>query len=163
MATVDHERFLLEIADYLVSQIDEERVNGLAYKGLLPPINSRDDFQHFPNSLFPFVGVAPLAVQYLDQALGKYYPTYRLQVLYSSRESGIDPVAMMSDMLHFTQQMETILIKTIRNDRFGMSQYIEGANLEDMGMFPTFYTSIDKNRKAYSIAFFTISLYMGGL
>ena len=129
----------------------------------MPPINSREDYVHFPNNLFPFLGIAPIAIQYQDQSIGQYFPIYRFQVLFSSRESGVDPEEMMRDMLHFTQQIETILLDTIRTDRFGLPDTIQAAELQDMFMFPTFYTAIDKNRKAYSIAYFTVSLYLGGI
>jgi hypothetical protein len=160
---IDLERLFMSISDYVVSQIDEERVDGLGYQGLLPAIETRDDFIHFPNNLFPFVGVASTKTKYNDQSIGQYFPNRAIQVMFSSRESGTDPTQMTRDMLHFTQQMETILIGTIRGDMFGLSNEILGANLEDLTMLPTFYTAIDRNRKAYSIAYFTVSLYLGGI
>ena len=138
-------------------------MNGLAYKGLVPPIHTNEDFKHWPTSLYPFLGVAPGRTIYADQSLGLYNPTTTLQVIYSSRESGTAPDEMMEDMLTFTQQIQDILIKQVREDRFGMPNDILGMDIESMTLLPTFYTSIDNNRKAFCIAYFNVVLYLGAL
>ncbi len=158
-----HDTFIVELADYVVNRLDESQVQGLAYKGILPPISTRNDFEHFPTSLYPFVGVAPLAIRFQDQSLGQYFPTYQIQVIFSNRDPGIDPTTVMADMLVFTQQLQDILIGTIRSDLFGLSNIINAAELQDFFTFPTFYTQVEGDRKCYSIGYFTINLFLGGL
>lgn len=163
----DHKRLLKEVANFIVEQLDESQVDGLSYKGILPPISSRDDYKNFPTSLYPFVGVAPLAVRYQDQSLGQYFPAYQIQVIFSNRDPGIDPESFMDDLLTFTQQLETILIDTIRdessNGRFGLSEIIDAVELQDLFTFPTFYTEVEGDRKGFSIGYFTVNLYLGGI
>jgi len=151
------------IADYIVERIDDEVVNGLSYKGVLPPINTREDYLNFPTSLYPFAGVALKSISYTDESLGKTFPTWRIQVIYSGRDSGIQPDEITDDMLDLTTQIEAILIDTIRGDRFGLPNLVMGGTLVGMSMEPSFYSSVDRNRKAFTIAYFVVDLYFGGV
>lgn len=162
-SSFDHHRFLTAIGEYVVAQLDDSDIGGLSYTGLLPAINSREDYKNFPTSLYPFVGVAPIGVTYQDQSLGQYFPTYPIQVIFSNRDPGIDPDALMADMLRLTQQLETILIDTIKTDMFGLSDFIQAAELQSLSFASTFYTEVDGDRKGYSIAYFNVRLFLGGI
>ncbi len=160
---IDQKLILTAVSDYIVSRVDDEVVNGLSYKGVITPINTREDYVNFPTSLFPFIGVALQNVSYADESIGRSYPTWRIQIMYSSRESGIQPDEIASDMLDLTTQIEAILIDTIRDDRFGLPNIVLGATMRGLSMAPSFYTSVDRNRKAFCIAYFIVDLYFGGV
>lgn len=160
---IDHRLTLDAIANYVVERIDDEVVNGLSYKGVLPPINTREDYLNFPTSLFPFAGVALKAISYADESLGVAFPTWRIQIIFSGRDSGIQPDEITDEMLALTTQIEGILIDTIRGDRFGIPNLIQGATLVNLNMEPSFYSSVDRNRKAFTIAYFVVDLYFGGV
>ena len=160
---IDHYRVINAVSEYIVSKLDEDTVGGLGYKGILPPISSNSDYQNMPPGFFPFVGVSPPLVDYINDSMSVVMPHYTIQVIYSDRTSGTDPQEMMTDMLEFTRQIETILLDTIRTTRFDLSNIIEAVTLDRLSMFPTFYTKVDENRKAYTVAYFNVTLYLGGV
>lgn len=156
-------QILEKISEYLDEHIDPAVVRSFRYRGIMPPISRRDDYTHFPNSKYPFLGPALTSISYADNSIGRAYPIMKVQIVFSNRQSGVDPSDMMKDMLDITEQLQDVLFYTARNTRFDMPDLIPCMEVLDLFTFPTFYTEVAQARKAYSIGYYTLDLHVGGI
>lgn len=154
-----HEEILTGIRDWLRQNFSAA---GLGFTQqnitLLPPISLREDYKNFPPGKFPCLGPAMTSEDYEDKSLGIVYPMMRVQIIFSARQSGALEEEMMGRLYKVTQQLKEKLFETSRGDRFGMEQDIQSMGVIKLFTFPTFYTQVERDRKAFSIGYFTIDL-----
>lgn len=158
-----HFEILTKVSEYLQTHIDPDMIRAFRYVGVMPPISRRDDYTHFPNSKYPFLGPALTSITYADNSIGQYNPIMRVQIVFSNRQSGVDPTGMMEDLLGITEQLQNVLSYTERHTRFDMPELIHAVEILDLFTFPTFYTEVQQSRKAYSIGYYTLNLHTGGI
>jgi hypothetical protein len=153
-----------QIASYVATRVDPAMIGGsFGYTGILPPLSNRTDFKTFPTGYFPFIGVSPQSIDYFDESVGTYYPKLDIQVSFSQRSPGIGPEEDIPIMLDYVQQLETILVDAVRVTRFEMPDVIQALQMIDCIMYPTFYTQVESDRKAFQIGVFSMRLYLGVL
>lgn len=150
------------IVDYLKSMIDPAA--DLNYIGKLPSINSREDYEHFPTGIFPFIGVALPADDFQAfETMGTNYPATSIQIIYAFKTSGATPEDDMTQFWDLIQDLKMLLFGTMRDTRFDMPDNILSMKVLNMFAFPSFYTEVDKNRKCFNIGFFPLLLEVSGI
>jgi hypothetical protein len=122
---------------------------------IMPPISGKEDYKHFPNGSFPFLGPAFIGVEY-DENMQLAYPIMSYQLIYGARQSGVLVEEMMDTLLDTFSAIESVLFEAQRGTFFDMSEDILDLEIMSGYTFPTFYTEVEKDRKAFSIIYFTI-------
>ena len=158
-----HKDLLNGIVTYLTTNLDNPTTD-YNYIGLLPKVESSGDFKNIPPGLFPLVGVLLDEVDYNQNgSQGTNSPTMSVQIVFAVRQSGANPQEDQEFVLEKIEEMQDLLFTTERGTRFDMPDEILGMTVLGLATFPTFYTQVDQNRKAYSIGVYPLELYLSSI
>lgn len=161
-----HSELMQGFVDWLDTNLDSEIKADMEYIGKVPAINSREDYKNYIPSKLPMIGVASPNIDYgTNYTMGVNYPIRTVQFIYAARVPGNEPGEDEDVTQAITQELETIFLATLRDggDMFGMANDISDGKLLNLMTFPSFYTSIDSNRKAFAIGYFTVELNLAAI
>jgi hypothetical protein len=159
-----HTQILTTIADYVTNYMTTNYpALTFNYTGIMPPISDKEDYKHFPAGKYPCLGPAMTALPYYDQSINTLFKKMHVQLIFSSRVPGFDIVEMMEDLYEMTQIMETLAQQEARGNYYGLSASADRMDVHGLYIFPTFYTEVQQNRKAFSIAYLDLTFHFPGL
>jgi hypothetical protein len=124
----------------------------------LPPLSGKDDYKNFPSFLFPCMGPAMTGLNYDDRSLGTLNPIMTVQIIFTAKSSGVVITDLTKQLYAVTQQLQTRALAAARGTRFDMESDIISIDVQSLYVFPTFYTQIEGDRKAFSIGYLTMDL-----
>jgi hypothetical protein len=159
MATKTHEEILDGIVTWLKANFTFTNTGMTAANvQKLPPLSGKDDYKNFPSFLFPCLGPAMDDINFNDKSLGTLNPIMTVQIIFSAKSSGVIIADLTKQLYAVTQQLQTRALAAARGTRFDMESDIISIDIQSLYVFPTFYTQIEGDRKAFSIGYLTMDL-----